>query len=51
MSVVDSGFIDLEEVGTVVVARMTVAVVRNPPHNAIDGVPQPIPASPWSIGP
>ncbi len=32
MSAVDSGFFDLEEVGDVAVARMTVAVVRHPPQ-------------------
>lgn len=32
MSAVDSGFFDLEEVGDVVVARMTVSVIRHPPQ-------------------
>ncbi len=42
MSAVDSSFFDLEEVGDVVVARMTVSTIRHPPqaqefsHDLID---------------
>ena len=32
MSAVDSGFFELEDLGDVVVARMTVAVIRHPPQ-------------------